>query len=191
MKRLIAFAVVLFTITSCKKEKDEFVPTTVQKTTEFITYTQNLGVNSPNWFSATSMDGLSLPDISKDPGLHEGILFGFYNEGETYGFYSPDIFPKLYGQENWTTRRSVRFRRSNLSMLQFLELVNNYQEDLPVQEILNIWKNGVNEKNNITHPQEGELWTFRTTDGKITGMMMIQSVNSFFDKVQAAIWLAK
>lgn len=191
MKKLISFAFVLFSIVSCKKDKDEFVPTTVQQTTENITYTQNLGVHSPNWFSATIMGGLSLPEISKDPELHENIVFGFYNEGESYGFYSPDIFPKLYGQENWTTRRSVRFRRSTISLQQFLDMLDKYQEEFPVQEILNAWRNGVNEKNHITHPQQGEIWTFRTTDGKITGMMLIQSVNSFFDKIQAAIWVAK
>ncbi|WP_127124664.1 hypothetical protein [Pseudoflavitalea rhizosphaerae] len=191
MKVLISFAFVFFTVVSCKKDKAEFVPSTVESTTESITYTQNLGANSPNWFSATTMDGLSLPEISKDPGLHESIVFGFYNEGETYAFYSPDVFPKMYGQENWITRRSVRFRRSNISFQQFFEMVDKYQENIPVQEILNAWRNGVNEKNHMANFQEGEIWTFQTIDRKITGLMMIQSVNSFFDKIQAAIWVAK
>lgn len=191
MKQLCMAVMLTAIFASCKKDKDEFVPTTVTNANVNIGYNKNMGPNSANWFSATTMKAMSLPEISKEPGLHEGIVFGFYSEGETYGFYSTDIFPKVYGQENWSTRRTVVFRKSTISFQQMVDLYDKYQENIPVQEIMNAWKNGINEKKQITNLQEGEVWMFRTTDEKITGLLFIQSVNSFLDKIQAMIWVAK
>jgi hypothetical protein len=191
MKKILSFAIVLITLHSCKKEKAEFNPTTVENGTGILHYKEANTPNNTNWYSATAMDGLSLPAISTNKDMQASIVFGFYNKGDEYGIYSPDNFPKAYGQENWQTRLSVKFKKSNLTMEQLFELSDQHQEKLPPQMIVEQWKKGYNERNYITHPQEGEIYSFRTNDGKLTGLMLINSVNSFFTSIGFTIWIAK
>ncbi|MBO9634064.1 MAG: hypothetical protein J7578_13195 [Chitinophagaceae bacterium] len=192
MKKLLSITVLLFTLYSCKKNKDEFIPTTIQSADANVGNQKVMGNHSKNWFSAQTMTAMSLPDISKDASLHESILFGFYNEGDKYGIYSPDNFPKVYGQENWTTRRSVIFRRSAYNFEQLSELFNKYDGNFPVQLILDAWKNGIDEKKQITYPQEGEIWMCRTSDGRYTALIAVNGLNNqLFDMLQLMVWVAK
>lgn len=192
MKKLLSIALVLLTLYSCKKNKDEFTPTSVQSADVNLGNQKNMGNNAKNWFTAKTMQSMSLPDISKDASLPESVIFGFYNEGDKYGIYSPDKFPKVYGQENWNTRRSVLFRRSVLTYQDISDLYEKYQENFPVEVILDAWKKGIDEKDQITHPQEGEIWVCRTSDGRYTGLIGINGVNSqLFDMVQLMVWVAK
>ncbi|QEC43456.1 hypothetical protein [Pseudobacter ginsenosidimutans] len=191
MKKILSFAIVLITLHSCKKEKAEYNPTTVENGSGTLYYQEANTPNNTNWYSASEMIGLSLPNISKSADIQKNIVFGFYNKGDEYGIYSPDNFPKMYGQENWQTRLSIKFRKTNLTIVQMQEWADQYQEKLPPQLIVEEWKKGYNERNYITHPQEGETYAFRSNDGKLTALMMITSVNSFFTSIGFVIWIAK
>lgn len=182
----------MFTLYSCKKDKDNFVPSTVQSADVNLGNQKNMGNYAKNWFSAKTMESMNLPDISKDASLPESIIFGFYNEGDKYGIYSPDKFPKVYGQENWNTRRPVAFRRSILTIQDINTLYEKYQENFPVDVILDAWQKGIDEKDQITHPQEGEIWVCRTSDGRYTALIGIKGLNNqLFDMLQVMVWVAK
>jgi hypothetical protein len=191
MKKILSFAFVLLTFISCKKDKDEFVPTTVNNALGYLSYKEANGDNNSNWYSIKSMDGLSLPAISKDVVYQESIVFGFYNQGDEYGIYSPTTFPKVYGQENWSVRLPVTFRKTNITIEQLDQLRDQHTEGFPPQLIVDNWKKGINERDHITHPKEGETYAFRTKDGKITGLLQIHNVNSFYTSMQFEIWVAR
>ena len=190
MKKILSLALVLLTIISCKKDKDEFVPTTVKSSEGYLEYKQADGENNTNWYSVKSMDGSSTQAISNNPEYQESVVFAYYHQGDTYGLYSPDNYPVEMGQKNWNIRQPVSFRKTNITSDQMQQYRDQYKDGFPVQLILDNWKKGINENKSITHIQEGETYAYRTSDGKLTGLVQIQNINSFYDYIQFEVWVA-
>jgi hypothetical protein len=191
MKRLLSVAIIVFSLIACKKEKDEPAFTTVNNTVVYLYYKEDQGFNTANWFSADEMDNLSMPQININTVLQQGLLFGYYRKDKDYGFYSPHAFPVEYGQENWEHKPAVTFRKSKLTMEQLNELRDKNPNGIPAQAIQDAWNNAVNPRSMITHPHEGEIYAFRTADGKTKGMLQIMAIASNLTHVVTEIWVAK
>lgn len=191
MKKILSFAFVLLVLSSCKKDKDGFVPTTVKSSEGYLEYKQADGENNNNWYSVKAMDGLSTQGVSNSPAYHETVVFGYYHQGDTYGLFSPDNYPKEFGQKNWSTRLPVSFRRTNITADQMQQYRDQYKDGFPVQLILDSWKKGTSENKSATNIQEGETYAFRNQDGRITGLIQIQNVNNLHDYIQFEVWVAQ
>lgn len=191
MKKSLLFALFLLTLFSCKKNKDEFTPATVVQAEALLIYEQAKGANNTNWYSVKAMDGLDISSLNEDTDYQESAIFGYYNQNEGYGLYSPDDFPIAHGQQNWKNRLSVRFRNTAITGEQLDQLRAQYPEGFPVPLILDQWKKGSNEQSHITKPQKGETYSFRTTDGKITGLIQIQGIANSNSEFLFEIWVAR
>ncbi|HVK48586.1 MAG TPA: hypothetical protein VM488_12090 [Pseudobacter sp.] len=188
MKTMLSMAIVLLSLSACKKDKDAPMPTTVVRESIGVQYDKNLGNKTVNWFSADKMSGLSMPQISQDNSLHGGILFGYYLNGTEYGLYSPETFPVVYGQENWIKKQSVTFRKSAMSQAEMQAI---FQKDLTPADVINLWNKGVNPGKTITHPHEGEFYLFRTADQLITGVLAVTTISGTLETMFAEVWIAK
>lgn len=191
MKRLIAVTLIAANLIACKKEKDEPVPGTVEYGAIGVQYMEELGINTKNWFLLEGMTAKSMPQVSMDAKLQKNILFGYYKKGPDYGLYSPEVFPVEYGQENWLQKQAVVFKKSLLSFEELGNILQKNNMTLPAKEILDAWHKGVNPKSYISHPHEGEIWLFRTTDNKITGLFLVSTLSNEQITIQAEMWIAK
>ncbi|WP_127124663.1 hypothetical protein [Pseudoflavitalea rhizosphaerae] len=191
MKKILSFAIVLMALSSCKKDKDGFVPTTVKSSGGYLEYKQADGENNTNWYSIKAMDGSTTKGISNNPDYDASVVFAYYHQNDTYGLYSPDNYPVELGQKNWNIRLPVSFRKTNITADQMQQYRDQYKDGFPVNLILDIWKKGINENKSITPVQEGETYAYRTPDGKITGLIQIQNINTFYDYIQFEVWVAQ
>jgi hypothetical protein len=191
MKRLLAVAIIIFSLVACKKEKAEPTLTKVDNTTVYLYYKEDQGFNTENWFSADEMNNLSMPQISINTVLQQGLLFGYYRKDKDYGFYSPDAFPIEYGQENWQHKPAITFRKAKITWEELSQLQDENPNGIPAQVIQDTWNNAVNPRNMITHPHEGEVYVFRTADGKTKGMLQIKGIASNLTHIITEIWVAK
>lgn len=191
MKRTLSIVLLLLTLFSCKKNKDEFTPTKVDWAEGLLTYEQAKEAQNNNWYSIKAMDGLDVSSLNEDPEYQESAIFAYYTQNDGYGLYSPDDFPKAHGQENWKSRLSVRFRKTALTDAQLDQFRTQYPDGFPVQLILEQWNKGTNEQSHITKPQKGETWSFRTHDGKITGLLQIVEIGNSKAKLLFEIWVAR
>ncbi len=191
MNKIIFFSLLILAVSSCKKDKDEFVPTTVKNAEGLLEYIPADGKNNTNWYSIKAMDGLSIQSINNDPVWQQSIVFGYYNAGNEYGIYSPGNYPEMYGQENWQVRHKVFFKKTKISADQMQQYRDQYKDGFPVQLILDKWKTAISLNTHIANPKEGETYAFRTTDGKLTGLIQIQNLNTSYTNTQFEIWIAQ
>ncbi|QEC43455.1 hypothetical protein [Pseudobacter ginsenosidimutans] len=191
MKKIISFAIVLLALSACKKDKGEFVPTTVSNAEGYLEYNQVDGDKNTNWYSIKAMDGLSSKSLIGDSEYQESIVFGYYNHADTYGLFSPDNFPKPTEQGNWTTRLPISFRKTTITSNQMQQYRDQYKDGFPVQLILDNWKKGTNEQKSITPIQKDATYAFRSQDGKLTGLIQILTINNVNTNIQFEIWIAK
>ncbi|MBO9634063.1 MAG: hypothetical protein J7578_13190 [Chitinophagaceae bacterium] len=191
MKKSLPFALLLLILFSCKKNKDEFTPTTVTQAEALLTYVQAKGPQNNNWYSVKAMDGLEVSSLNEDIEYQGSAIFGYYNQNAGYGLYSPDDFPIAHGQENWSNRLSVRFRNTAITGEQLDQLQAQYPAGFPVPVILDQWNKGSNEQSHITKPQKGDTYSFRTTDGRITGLLQIQGIANSNSDLLFEIWVAR
>jgi hypothetical protein len=191
MKKIFSFAIVLLALNACKKDKNEFVPTTVKNSEGYLEYIQAEGDNNNNWFSIKAMDGLSSQSLINNSEYQESIVFGYYHHGDTYGLFSPDNFPKPTEQGSWTKRLPVTFRKTTITSNQMQQYRDQYKDGFPVQLILDNWKKGTNEQKSMIPIQKDATYAFRSQDGKLTGLIQIQHVDNSFSDIQFEIWVAK
>ncbi|MGN6418699.1 MAG: hypothetical protein ACTHMC_14490 [Pseudobacter sp.] len=191
MKRLIAMTLIVTSLIACKKDKAEPVPTSVEYSPIGIQYKKELGIYTQNWLSMDDLTAKMMPQISIDAALQKTILFGFYKNGPDYGLYSPEVFPVEYGQENWLHHQSVIFKKSTLTLDELGSILQKNNQKLPAGELIGAWHKGVNPKSVLTHPHEGEIWLFRTTDNKVTGLFQVSSIDAEQTTMMAEMFIAK
>lgn len=191
MKRLIAMTLIVSSFIACKKDKELPVPETVIYESFGLQYDEDLGIKTKSWFNLTDLKPIAMPQVSLDPGIQKNILFGYFQNGTNYGIYSPEVYPLEYGQENWLHHQSVVFKKSTLSYKEYSEIANKNNGNLPASEIINAWKTGINPKTSITHPHEGEIFLFRTTDNKVTGLIVFTTLSDQLTTIMGDIWIAK
>lgn len=191
MKKSLSCALLVLTLLSCKKDKDEFTPATVVYAECLLTYKEEDGKHNSNCYTLKGMDGVSINALNQDISYQETAIFGYYKQNEGYGLYSLDDFPKAFGQENWPMRLSTRFRKSTLTAEQIEQLRAQYPDGFPVHLILDQWKKGSNEQSHINQPKKGETYAFRCTDGKISGLFHIQDITHANTRFLFELWAAR